>query len=88
MVGVGGTAVNSIGFVGNLASLLLLNFHRPRSPTLSLLFALTLVDTFILGTNQYFYNVPSLVRDSPEPVVSKYYHSFYLWMSLHCVAKV
>ena len=88
LVGVGGTAVNSIGLVGNLASLLLLNFHRPKSPTLSLLFTLTFVDMFILGTNQYFYNIPSLIKDSPVPRVSKYYHSFYLWITLHCVAKV
>ncbi len=64
LVGVAGTAVNSIGLAGNLLSLLLLNYHRPKSPTLSLLFTLTALDMFILGTNQYFYNIPSLVKVS------------------------
>ena len=88
LVGVAGTAVNSIGLAGNLVSLLLLKFHRPKSPTLSLLFTLTLVDMFILVTNQYFYNIPSLDQLSQETLVNKYYHSFYLWIILHCVAKV
>jgi hypothetical protein len=88
VVGVAGTCVNAFGLGGNVLSLLLLHVHRPRSPTLLLLFALTLLDIFILGTNQYFYNLPSLIKDSPEQLVSPYFHSYYLWMSLHCVAKV